>query len=151
MQLSARPEDILSMIKTAAVFEFYFQFDLCIVISMPFCVCLTNFVVIRRSVAESNRKSMAASSFLQFTVWPEVAVGDRFCSSNARRSHLDQLRALREIGRRQILVLPVYPETGSSFLASKWWPIDPYNLLKSNRNTWSTSRLPLCGKLTDTK
>ena len=29
-----------------------FDFDVCIVISMSFCICLTNFVVIGRSAAE---------------------------------------------------------------------------------------------------
>ena len=68
---------------------------------------------------KSNSKSMAASSFLQFTSyfyfrfgrkWPSMTVFGGFCTSNARQSLLDQLGTLREIGRRQILVLPIYPK-----------------------------------------
>ena len=32
-----------------------FDFDLCMIIGIPFCICLPNFVVIGRSVAESRR------------------------------------------------------------------------------------------------
>ena len=62
---------------------------------------------------------MAVSSFFRFPPyfyfwfgqkWPSVTVFGVFFTSNAKRSLLDQLRALWEIGRRQILVLPVYPK-----------------------------------------
>ena len=38
--------------RTAAILEFYFDFDVCVVIVVSFYICLPNFVVIGRSAAE---------------------------------------------------------------------------------------------------
>jgi len=46
---------LVSEKRTAAILEFYFQFrfwPIRVVASMIFCICLPNFVVIGRSVAE---------------------------------------------------------------------------------------------------
>ena len=37
--------------RTAAILEFYFDLDLCLVLRMWFCFSLSNFVIIRRSMA----------------------------------------------------------------------------------------------------
>ena len=46
-----------------------FDFDLCVVIGMPFCICLPNFVVNRRSSTEFDVMSI-------FSRWPPAAILD---------------------------------------------------------------------------
>jgi len=81
------------------------------------------------------RKSIVASSFLRFPPYFYFRIGRKWlsatvfqpkCGLNVRRSLVDHVRAMWKIDRRPIIVLPVLMETGSSFLAWKWWPIDHY-------------------------
>jgi len=92
------------------------------------------------------------SAIFLLPVWPKVAVGDRFWRFlHFERQTIASGTAWSPVEDRPTSDISIsgLSETGSSFLASNEWVIDPYNLLKSNRNTWSTSRVPLCDKLTD--